>query len=80
MFIAQAADTPQMLRDVGSGPRRQRRASTRLAAISRHARSEKPELNVTAFCQASLAAGISRRADIEPARAASNRIISRQTP
>jgi len=26
MFVAQATDTPQMLRDVGSGPLRRRRA------------------------------------------------------
>jgi len=63
MFIAQATDTLQMLRDV-SDPldqagleviRRNHGAeSAPLAVISRHARSEKPELNFAAFCQASL--------------------------
>jgi hypothetical protein len=41
----------------------------------------KISLNFAAFCQTSLPAGISRmRADVEPARAMSDRVFGRQTP
>jgi hypothetical protein len=53
MFIAQAADTPQMLRDVESGPARITWEHAACRNFPSHL-IQKPELNFAAFCQASL--------------------------
>ncbi|MCK1514706.1 hypothetical protein IVB22_19505 [Bradyrhizobium sp. 190] len=64
MFIAQAVDTPQMLRDVDSGRSVRGAHDVRARCLPQFPvpLDLKPKLNFAAFCQASLFAGISRDA------------------
>ena len=72
MFIAQATDAPQMLRDVGSGWPVNGADNARARGLPQFPLTFDPKIrpNFAAFCQASPHAGIyAMRADIEAAHA-----------
>jgi hypothetical protein len=64
MFIARATDTPQLLRDVESGPPIGGADDVRARSLPQFPVTLDPKsrLNFAAFCQASQPAGVSRHA------------------